>query len=116
MPNSKNFAMEYCGPWLFGDMRLSSILGACLDILDTMEHEKVQLPTDEDSIVKNATYFEMQILETGEDYNTGKEDGESFSFILDDMLDTINEVLPHPYWFGPHPDDPACLGLWDFED
>ena len=111
MPNTAyDFCLDYCGPWLWGDMRYSSIIDACLDILDRMEKHGIELPCDDDNIRMNAAYFGLQLDAIDEEDKEGAVD-----FILDDIFNVINSVLPHPYWFGPHPDDTACLGLWDFE-
>lgn len=32
-----------------------------------------------------------------------------------DIVDWINDVLPAGWYYGGHPDDPACVGIWETE-
>lgn len=46
--------------------------------------------------------------------------GENAETIVEDIISTlervINDRLPSGLYFGTHPDDPACIGIWQFDE
>jgi len=47
--------------------------------------------------------------------NCDKCDPEVASSIMQELEEAINAYLPHGYSYGVHPDDPACIGIWEDE-
>jgi len=42
-------------------------------------------------------------------------ESEEAEYILEDLIEKLNELAPPHLWLGSHPDDPACFGWW-YED
>lgn len=38
---------------------------------------------------------------------------ENYRWMQEEVEELINDICAeHGYWFGGHPDDPACIGIW----
>jgi hypothetical protein len=43
---------------------------------------------------------------------SGDPDHEALTEALDELTGALTDLAPDYCYFGPHPDDPACWGLW----
>lgn len=48
--------------------------------------------------------------------NLGNYECEEAIYLLEDLVDVLNQLAPANYYFGSHPGDGACFGFWEVEE
>lgn len=48
--------------------------------------------------------------------NLGNYECEEADYLLEDLVDVLNQLAPEGYCFGAHPGDGACFGFWEVEE
>lgn len=96
------------GSIIFGTHRLVDLVPAFLDALDGLN------PNAADRI--RAEYADVL---DAIDAHTGELDvdvGEDGTFLVEDLIDALNDCAPDGTYFGAHPYDGADFGFWPLDD
>lgn len=108
------FKNEMLGVVSEGTLRLVDLSNALVNTYKKLhEHQFIEFRDVDYLHVTDLEFFRRMILKDAVDLNE-RFIMEEFEFHMEYVENVINEVCAeHNCWYGSHPDDPACIGIWE---
>lgn len=98
----------FYGSIIFGTHRLVDLVPAFMDALDSLNPDAAARIRAEYAEVLDAIDAHTGVLDV--------DVGEDGTFLVEDLIDALNEYAPDGTYFGAHPGDGADFGFWPIDD
>lgn len=96
------------GSVISGTHRIVDLVPAFMDVLEQLDSDSAARIRAEHVDVLDAIDAHNGVLDV--------DVGEDGNFLVEDLIDALNDCAPDGYYFGAHPYDGADFGFWQVDD